>query len=60
MKFPATLDKQLQKELLDCSGELLTVVGDTMCTHGFYEGINTTYVLTFNLLSECSRLNYFI
>ena len=38
VKFPTPLDKQLQKELLDCSGDILTAVGDTMCTHDFYEG----------------------
>lgn len=38
VKFPATLDEQLQKQLLECSGDLLTAVGDTMCTHDFYEG----------------------
>lgn len=38
VKFPTPLDEQLQKELLDCSGDILTAVGDTMCTHDFYEG----------------------
>ena len=38
MRFPATLDEQLQKQLLDCSDDILTAVGDTMCTHDFYEG----------------------
>ena len=38
VRFPTPLDKQLQKELLDCSGDILTAVGDTMCTHDFYEG----------------------
>lgn len=38
VRFPTPLDKQLQKELLDCSGDILTAVGDTMCTNDFYEG----------------------
>lgn len=38
VRFPTTLDEQLQKKLFDCSGELLTAVGNTMCTHDFYEG----------------------
>ncbi|XP_073235923.1 uridine phosphorylase 1-like [Porites lutea] len=38
VKFPTPLDEQLRKELLDCSGDILTAVGDTMCTHDFYEG----------------------
>ena len=38
VRFPATLDEQLQKQLLDCSDDILTAVGDTMCTHDFYEG----------------------
>ena len=38
-RFPATLDEQLQKQLLDCSDGLLTAVGDTMCAHDFYEGM---------------------
>ena len=38
VRFPTPLDKQLQKKLLDCSGDILTAVGDTMCTHDFYEG----------------------
>ena len=38
VRFPTPLDKQLQKELLDCSSDILTAVGDTMCTHDFYEG----------------------
>ena len=44
MRFPATLDVQLQKQLLDCSGEILTAVGDTMCTHDFYEGKMNNFV----------------
>jgi len=39
-RFPTTLDEQLQKQLLDCSGEILTATGNTMCTHDFYEGKN--------------------
>lgn len=38
MRFPTTLDEQLQKQLLECSGEILTATGNTMCTHDFYEG----------------------
>lgn len=38
VRFPTTLDEQLQKQLLDCSGEILTATGNTMCTHDFYEG----------------------
>lgn len=57
VKFPATLDEQLQKQLLDCSGEILTAVGDTMCTHDFYEGkINYVFEL---ILQECFRLNLY-
>ena len=37
-RFPTSLDEQLQKQLLDCSGEILTATGNTMCTHDFYEG----------------------
>ena len=43
MRFPTTLDEQLQKQLLDCSGEILTATGNTMCTHDFYEGKMTFY-----------------
>lgn len=38
VRFPTTLDEQLQKQLLECSGEILTATGNTMCTHDFYEG----------------------
>jgi len=38
VRFPTSLDEQLQKQLLDCSGEILTATGNTMCTHDFYEG----------------------
>ena len=37
------LDEGVANELLQCSSELLnipTVIGNTMCTHDFYEGIN--------------------
>lgn len=35
------LDKDMAEELLKCSTELLnlpTIIGNTMCTHDFYEG----------------------
>ena len=38
VRFPATLDEQLQKQLLECSEDIQTTVGDTMCTSDFYEG----------------------
>lgn len=38
MSFPTTLDEDLQQQLLDCSEDLPTAVGDTMCTDDFYEG----------------------
>lgn len=38
VRFPTTLDEQLQKQLLECSGDIQTAVGDTMCTFDFYEG----------------------
>ena len=40
MRFPTTLDEDLQQQLLDCSEDLPTAVGDTMCTDDFYEGNN--------------------
>ena len=37
-RFPATLNDQLQRQLLECSDDILTAVGNTMCTCDFYEG----------------------
>ncbi|XP_074623267.1 uridine phosphorylase 1-like isoform X2 [Acropora palmata] len=38
VRFPTTLDEELQQQLLDCSEDLPTAFGDTMCTDDFYEG----------------------
>ena len=40
VKFPATLDEHLRQQLLECSEDLPTAVGDTMCADDFYEGNN--------------------
>ena len=62
VRFPTTLDEQLQKQLLECSGEILTATGNTMCTHDFYEGKMMFYnncLITLNLfLQDCAQVSF--
>ena len=62
VRFPTTLDEQLQKQLLECSGEILTATGNTMCTHDFYEGkmmFYNNYLITLNLfLQDCAQVSF--
>ncbi|XP_068750651.1 uridine phosphorylase 1-like isoform X2 [Montipora capricornis] len=38
VKFPSTLNEKLQEQVLECSEDLSTAIGDTVCTDDFYEG----------------------
>ena len=49
VKFPSTLNEKLQKQLLECSEDLSTAIGDTMCTHDFYEG-DYAIIIPFSLM----------
>lgn len=45
-KFPATLDEDLRKKLIDCSKNLDIPIaeGHTMCTNDFYEGTDNAHM----------------
>uniref|UniRef100_A0A672HUA2 Uridine phosphorylase n=1 Tax=Salarias fasciatus TaxID=181472 RepID=A0A672HUA2_SALFA len=48
------LDEEVASELLQCSSELQnipTVIGNTMCTHDFYEGTNTTLRICYKIVA---------
>jgi hypothetical protein len=48
VRFPATLDDDLRKKLIECSKGtgIPTAEGHTMCTNDFYEGIVLYYSTT--------------
>ena len=58
VRFPTSLDEQLQKQLLDCSGEILTATGNTMCTHDFYEGKMMFHNQFKFILQKCSWMHF--
>lgn len=50
------LDQSLAEELLQCSkelGQFETVIGNTMCTLDFYEGMGFDVPVLIRLITEC-------